>query len=1214
MKAVCSWAKILPISLLLLISHLSFSQVLVNISDQASSAKPDPSFAWSDSKLTLGGYTVTVGNTYDSTSQSYDVLVYVLDEDGNLEWEETYGNGSRNEYGTAVVTDADDNIYIGAVSLSMADSSSDLLIISYDKYGTLLWADSMDRGGDDLCADIGLSSNEEYVYVLGSSVDTSSFDFDFLLVAYNIVAEEVSWTTVYDREGYDDIGMLMAVEEGGSIVVSGGSGSSTSEWEITTLTFDSENLGAIDEESISTSSGVGFDQPNELLKGYDGNLYITGASAQPTGGYYLYTMKLDSNLNMVWRDSIGSTGTDNRGLSISQDIYGNIYVSGYVEENNQREFVVVSYSSTGGQRWLKTLFSGSPGVSLSKKIRWNNLGFLVAVGERMESVSRTIEIVGLDTAGNLKWQRHIPMPGTIDSSNLGIFIANNGNSTITGITYTDLGSNYITLHTEFWDRIKEVYDDTTYSAPYIENEIVVRFNPDLLSVSFVDNPRIQFDYLGNLIPDSVITAMNQKVGGGIDFATAMVEKVHKRMTTADTISISRDGNTVRIPKFWSRLVLALPETFVRSTYDEKAIADSLSTLEEHIWYASPQYLIEFMDIPNDDLWEDQLSMNNDANFTAATINIDPAWDIETGSDQIRVGVYDSGIDWRHEDFSITGTNTFNDSKVSDGWDYGTGMPLSTTPNPDDNGHGTSVAGIIGALRNNILGIAGIAGGDMTTGNSGVQLVGMKIEEEVTSNGITFNQPLPLSTVAMAIEEGAASSNPTTGFGGELNVMNFSFGTTQNSASLREAIRFAFENQVTLVAARGNWGNNQDPQLMASGFSFNNLTPEDDDLIYPACFFDPYIINVAGTGTDGERKIEGNGRQFSADPLDNKRRSMQGHGVDIAAPSTRELVWSTDGTNLGAEVDAYRRFGGTSAAAPHVSGVAAQMMSEQNDQGQFTPLSLAPDDIEFLIEQYAEDKGATGYDDETGAGLLDAEEILNNIEFPHNQIYHSGTPDSRLQTGVEINTLVNIPEQMFDLAPGFYEADRIQITDSYLEVFPPTTTIIDSWPLLSATIGISAANPLNGDIWESVQFNVQGNVVSATIVTNAWHIKTNLLSQQVDKWIPAHPDEIRTAFSLHLRNPSGTTSYEEEINEHPKLRLYPNPADDQLFVTIEGVVQNNINISIFDLAGREVVGAFVPSPRIELQKTSLNISGLANGMYLCSVNIDGQILQKKFIKR
>jgi len=70
----------------------------------------------------------------------------------------------------------------------------------------------------------------------------------------------------------------------------------------------------------------------------------------------------------------------------------------------------------------------------------------------------------------------------------------------------------------------------------------------------------------------------------------------------------------------------------------------------------------------------------------------------------------------------------------EGWDFETNDDLTETTDPDDNGHGTYVAGIIGTIRNNNFGIAGIAGGDYDVSTNfedrGVSLYGLKTTNPV----------------------------------------------------------------------------------------------------------------------------------------------------------------------------------------------------------------------------------------------------------------------------------------------------------------------------------------------------------------------------------------------------------------------------------------------------------------------------------------------------
>src|SRR5690606_11769610 len=118
------------------------------------------------------------------------------------------------------------------------------------------------------------------------------------------------------------------------------------------------------------------------------------------------------------------------------------------------------------------------------------------------------------------------------------------------------------------------------------------------------------------------------------------------------------------------------------------------------------------------------------------------------------------------------------------------------------GHGTPIAGIIGAIRNNELGVAGIAGGDYNQSQLGVRLYDFKILD----NSGTLSR---VSDAIDAITEGATSGNNSYVY--TLDVMNHSWGVTigqlaQDAEALKESIRYTNRNNVAIVVASGNTGN------------------------------------------------------------------------------------------------------------------------------------------------------------------------------------------------------------------------------------------------------------------------------------------------------------------------------------------------------------------------------------------------------------------------
>lgn len=188
-----------------------------------------------------------------------------------------------------------------------------------------------------------------------------------------------------------------------------------------------------------------------------------------------------------------------------------------------------------------------------------------------------------------------------------------------------------------------------------------------------------------------------------------------------------------------------------------------------------------------------------------------------------------------------------------------------------------------------------------------------------------------------------------GYVNKLDIANYSWGydsdvipplTPVFHNELKMNIRFAFENELIQVCARGN-----------------RLT---DLPNYPSSYYedwqigDDWLISVGGSTNDGDRHGESN----------------YGIHLDVVAPYYEGMVYTTANSP-----GAYRTFNGTSSSAPHVSGVAALIMSYHNEK-------LAPEDIERLIEYSASDRNSSGYDVYTGWGLLNAGSAIQLIEFPH----------------------------------------------------------------------------------------------------------------------------------------------------------------------------------------------------------------------------------------
>ena len=244
-----------------------------------------------------------------------------------------------------------------------------------------------------------------------------------------------------------------------------------------------------------------------------------------------------------------------------------------------------------------------------------------------------------------------------------------------------------------------------------------------------------------------------------------------------------------------------------------------------------------------------------------------AWNLTTGgsgANRVVVAVIDTGADYTHPDLAANIWNNPNAGKdgfVGDfhGYDFANndGNPM------DDNGHGTHVAGTIGAVGNNGLGVAGV--------NWAVSIMPLKF---MTATGSGY-----LSDAIRAINY---TTMERTQYGVNVRVINASWGGGGFSAAMQSAIQAAGNAGILFVAAAGNDAAN------------NDAVPH-----YPAGYNSTNVIAVAATDQN------------------DRLASFSCYGattVDLAAPGVS--IYSTVPGNR------YGSLSGTSMATPHVAGAAA----------------------------------------------------------------------------------------------------------------------------------------------------------------------------------------------------------------------------------------------------------------------------------------------------
>jgi len=1133
------------------------AQTLVNQIFELKMNYPD-TVEWQDDVL-YGSNLITCGNTWHNAAQKTNIVTTKTDQGGSIVWQTEYnGTLSGFDYGAAVTVDGSGNVFVAGATHNTSSTTFDVVVIKYNSSGVQQWATLYNGTGSDMDipSDILLLGTD--IYVCAASVGSGSAQYDYLLLKLNS-SGTIQWNARYNYTNLYDIPGHLATN-GTQIVVSGASQSSATNWDYTSLKYNTS--GTLLNTQRNAAAGYGFDRPTGLVTDASGNFYLTGYAYNGTN-YDMRTIKLNEALSPQWTKT-ENAGADDGANSIAIDNSGNVYIAGYSENpSGGEQMKVIKYNNSGTKLWTKTLSNiDNTYKAQATKIKWDATAGLVATGYMQTPAStKQITTFKLNTStGNIQWKHDYNNLASSINYPTGVELSGN-HIWITGQTTEDDTIRYITLKYETYEKVDEILFDTSGIPLYVKDQIIVRFAPYHVKDEFVNNTQKVYESLSNVVDAAAYSKIQPLICGRTQCNPTTV-KVYKRFPKSDSISITRLGSTVKNDKLWSTMLILLP-----AGSDIEYILDTLNNLLPEVIYAQKNYISTFNDVPNDEFWPQQESLFSTV-YPNAHINMVDGWDFEDGNSDIRVGVYDSGIDWTHEDFHLdTNDDSFADSKIEGGYDYRTLTDINLEPDNDEVGHGTRCAGIIGALRNNestltpteFVGIAGVAGGDLENdGNPGSQLFAMKIGDQF---GFITSE-----LRAQAYEESYLIYG--------LDVTNHSYGGSAFDPVVYDAFNLMYKHEVIFVASRGNF-----PNLLGL---------ELDEPSYPACYDDDKVINVGASGTDGFWKTIGNGNPGPTleDMADNNFQSQTGFNIDVVAPGTNEIVFTT-----AANADGYDGFNGTSAAAPHVSGVVALMLSLYGN-------TLAPEDIENILQNNAWNVGSQAAN-LVGFGKIDAAETLEELVLPQYQVLHySGTTGTYTEDPIATFQSIYVTDYTAGLL-GPFLGNVVDVTYTFTHSIPASATLLDGWVRNSTTEGYIFAAPSTDYSIAIPQpigsVEVLINATTAQIRTRLYKVTHSYLGFDIpDVWIPENPDQILLNYSLHIFDPLAT-EIEVVSGKENSLMLYPNPASEQLTVYSAAVTTND-QCEIFTADGK-LIKSIIGFNFIDENRFTIDISDLPEGIYL-----------------
>lgn len=567
---------------------------------------------------------------------------------------------------------------------------------------------------------------------------------------------------------------------------------------------------------------------------------------------------------------------------------------------------------------------------------------------------------------------------------------------------------------------------------------------------------------------------------------------------------------------------------------------------------------------NDPLFGGQWPLYNDGTINAnaqagADINVLPAWEKTAGRSDVIVAVVDEGVEYTHPDLA------------GNMWS-GIGKNFCDRDNDDitwGEGHGTHVAGTIAAVSNNGIGISGIAGG--TGGGNGAKIMSCEIFHP-TDGHYDANSNATADAIKYAADNGAVICQNSWGYAaGALSYDQWSSADRATKEAIDYFIRYAGmspdgETQTgpmaggVVIFAAGN----EYSRLASYPAAYDAcISVASISCTYEAAWYTNYgsTVDICAPGGGDEANFVNlisydEGYNLSTIPtnLQNGDSFVYTYANGETETKTIDYVSSTVG---------YGYMMGTSMACPHVSGVAALIVSQfgapgfTNEQLKEKLFSTARDIDSYQGTIY------NSWDRGTYAGkigkLVDAGAVLDSGEVP---------PVSDQPT----------------ITPAVGQSDTFTLGASERKTLQYTLAGYTEWRL----------DDPSGKIAKSID----GNVVTLTIDASqyaAGSYTAELLAMNGTK----------TA--------KRTIAYTVSKGDNPtgiSMDFYPNPCTDVLNILPNYSGESTIRIR--NSMGTEVMN--ITLGLINEEPVKLDVSGLASGTYLVQVTYNGIQITRTIVKR
>jgi hypothetical protein len=351
--------------------------------------------SWSIQQTSDGGY-IVAGNTKYFGAGGSDIWVLKLDQNGNIQWQKTYG-GPDWDIASSIQQTSDGGYIVAGDTRSFGAGGWDIWVLKLDQNGNIQWQKTYGGRSDDSASSIQQTSDGGYI-VAGDTRSFGAGDLDIWVLKLDQNGN-IQWQKTYGgpMDDYNSSPSIQQTSDGGYIVAGDTKSFGAGRWDIWVLKLDQN--GNIQWQK--TYGGRSDDSASSIQQTSDGGYIVAGDTRSfGAGESEIWVLKLDQNGNIQWQKTYGGR-SDDFAPFIQQTSDGGYIVAGDTMSfgAGDLDIWVLKLDQNGNIQWQKT-YGGRNGDFASSIQQTSDGGYIVA-GYTTSFGAGGIWVLKLDANGDI---------------------------------------------------------------------------------------------------------------------------------------------------------------------------------------------------------------------------------------------------------------------------------------------------------------------------------------------------------------------------------------------------------------------------------------------------------------------------------------------------------------------------------------------------------------------------------------------------------------------------------------------------------------------------------------------------------------------------------------------------------------------------------------------------------------------------------------------